>query len=129
MNDSNIPNVFTRKKNDGGKRIILNLKQFNTNIAYHHFIMEFINQVLHIIRSNVYMASIDSKDALYLILIYSKHQKYLKFVMAPKIYQYTCTTNGCGPIMLTLTKITKVPFLYWHKRGCISAVLVDDLYL
>ena len=68
-NDSNLSNVFTRSKNDGGKHIILNLKQFNTNIAYHNFRMKFINQVLRIIRPNVYMASIDSKDAFYFILI------------------------------------------------------------
>ena len=56
---------FTRDKKDGGKRMILNLKHFNTHIAYHHFKMESIYQVLDIIRPNVYMASIDLKDAFY----------------------------------------------------------------
>ena len=56
-------NVFTRNKKDGGKRMILNLKQFNTRITYLHFKMESINQVIDIIRPNVYMALTDLKDA------------------------------------------------------------------
>ena len=31
-----LSNVFTRNKKDGGKRMILNLKQFNTHITYRH---------------------------------------------------------------------------------------------
>ena len=30
-----LSNVFTRNKKDGGKRMILNLKQFNAHITYH----------------------------------------------------------------------------------------------
>ena len=57
-----LSNVFTRNKNDGEKGMILDLKQFNTHITYHHFKIESINQVIVIVRPNVYMASIDSKD-------------------------------------------------------------------
>ena len=39
--------------------MILNLKQFNTHITYRHFKMESINQVIDIVRPNLYMASID----------------------------------------------------------------------
>ena len=80
-----LSNVFTRNKKDGGKRMILNLKQFNTRITYRHFKMESINQVIDIIRPNVYMASIDLKDAFYSIPIHPEHQKYLKFVVLSKI--------------------------------------------
>ena len=55
--------VLIKNKKDGGKGMILNLKQFNTHITYHHFKMESINQVIDIARLNVYMASIDLKDA------------------------------------------------------------------
>ena len=39
--------------------MILNLKQFSTHITDRHFKMESINQVIDIVRPNVYMASID----------------------------------------------------------------------
>ena len=79
-----LSNVFTRKKKDGAKRMILNLKQFNTHITYRHFKMESINQVIDIVRPNVYMASIDLKDAFYSIPIHPEHQKYLNFVVLSK---------------------------------------------
>ena len=54
--------------------------------------MESINQVIDIVRLNVYMASIDLKDAFYFIPIHpAEHQKYLKFVVLSKIYQYSAT--------------------------------------
>ena len=70
-----LSNVFTRKKKDGAKRMILNLKQFNTHITYRHFKMESINQVIDIVRPNVYMASIDLKDAFYSIPIHHQNVK------------------------------------------------------
>ena len=35
-----ISNIFTRTKKDGTHRIILNLKDFNKNVAYYHFKMD-----------------------------------------------------------------------------------------
>lgn len=124
-----LSNVFTRDKRNGGKRMILNLKHFNTHIAYHHFKMESIHQVIDIIRKDVYMASIDLKDAFYSIPIHPKHQKYLKFFIENKIYQYTCMPNGYGPAMRIFTKVSKVPFSHLRSRGHISVVFVDDSYL
>lgn len=124
-----LSNVFTRDKKDGGKRMILNLKQFNTHITYRHFKMESIYQVLDIIRPDVYMASIDLKDAFYSIPIYIKHQKYLKFFVTNKIYQYTSMPNGYGPAMRIFTKVSKVPFSHLRGKGFISVVFVDDSYL
>ena len=54
-----LSNVFTRNKKDRGKRMILNLKQFNTRITYRHFKMESINQIIDTARPNIYMTSID----------------------------------------------------------------------
>ena len=71
-----LSNVFTRNKKNGAKRMILNLKQFNTHITYRHFKMKSINQVIDIVRPNVYMISIDLKDAFYSIAIHPDHQKY-----------------------------------------------------
>ena len=34
--------IFTRRKKDGTYRLILNLKEFNENVEYHHFKMESI---------------------------------------------------------------------------------------
>ena len=89
--------------------------------------MESINHIIDIVRPNVYMASIDLKDAFYSIPIHPEHKKYLKFAVLSKIYQYTCMPNGYGPAMRIFTKVTKVPFSHLRSKGFVS--FVDDSYL
>ena len=123
-----ISNVFTREKKYGSVRMILNLKKLNTYIKYQHFKMESIQNVIDILRPNVYMASIDLKDAFYFIPVHTAHKKYFKFV-SDNIYQFTCMPNGYGPAMRIFTKVSKVPFSYLRSKGFISVVFVDDSYL
>ena len=87
-----ISGIFTRNKQDGSKRMMLNLKHFNF-VNYKHFKMESINNVLNIIRPNVYMASIDLKDAFFSVPVHSTHQKYLKFTF-DDLFQFTCMPDG-----------------------------------
>ena len=42
--------------------MILNLKKFKKFVNYKHFKMEFINNIINLIKPDVYMASIDLKD-------------------------------------------------------------------
>ena len=57
-----LSDVFTRNKTDGGKCMVLNLQQFNTQVTYRHFKMGSVNQVIDIVRSNVYIEPIDLKS-------------------------------------------------------------------
>ena len=41
--------IFISHKSNGAIRLILNLKQLNKNIEYHHFKMESINTILNLI--------------------------------------------------------------------------------
>ena len=109
--------------------MILNLKQFNAHITYHHFKMKSINQVIDIVKPNVDMASTDLKDTFYSIPTHPEHQKYLKIVVLSKIYQYTCMPNGYGPTMHIFTKVSKVPFSYLQNKEFVLVVFVDDSYL
>ena len=123
-----VSGVFTRDKKDGNKRMILNLKRFNNFINYKHFKMESINNVINLLQPNVYMASIDLKDAFYSVPIHKDHQKYLKLYFN-NLLQFTCMPNGYGPAMRVFTKITKVPFSQLRGKGHSSVVYVDDSYL
>ena len=109
--------------------MILNLKQFNTDVTFCHFKMESIKEVLDIVIPNVHMASIDLKDAFYPIPIHPEHHKYLKFVVLSKIYQYTCMSIDYGPAMHIFTKASKVPFSHLRSTRFVSVVFVDDSYL
>ena len=90
--------------------------------------MESVNNLLNIIRANVYMASIDLKDAFFSVPIYSTHQKCFKFTFHD-LLQFKCMSNGYGPAISVFTKISKVPFGHWRNLGYNSVVYVDDSYL
>ena len=123
-----ISGIFTRHKKDGNKRMILNLKKFNKFVNYKHFNKESINNVINLIKPNVYMASIDIKDVFFSVPIHNDNQKYFNFIFG-NLFQFTSVPNGYGPAMRIFTKISKVPFGHLRNQGHNSVVYVDDLYL
>ena len=56
------------------------LKNVNQECETTHFKMESIKQVIHMIKPNMYLASLDIKDTFYTAPIYEPHIKYLKLV-------------------------------------------------
>ena len=63
-----LSNVFTVNKKDGGKRMILNLKCLNESVFYRHCKLESLNDVLNMVKQNVWVGSIDLKYAYYSML-------------------------------------------------------------
>ena len=121
--------IFTREKKDGSLRVILNLKNLNNSVYYNHFKLESLDNVLNIIQTGVWMASVDLKDAFYTIPVHASHQKYLKFSWKDKLYKFQAMPNGYAEAMRVFTKILKPPFSYLRQRGFSSVVFVDDTYL
>ena len=58
--------VFLREKKNGTFRMILNLKELNRFIVYHHFKMDNIESCIHLMKPMCFMASIDLSDAYFL---------------------------------------------------------------
>ena len=87
--------------------------------------MESIN-VINLIKPNVYMTSIDLKDAF--SSIHNDLPKYLKFMFG-NLFQFTSISNGYRSAMRIFTKMSKVPFGHSRSQGHNSAVYVADLYL
>ena len=56
--------IFVTTKNDGGYRLILNLKNLNENIELIHFKMHNLKEILKMVEKNYFMASLDIKDAI-----------------------------------------------------------------
>ena len=54
-------------KKDGTHRVILNLKDFNNCATYHHLKMDSLNTIVKLIDWNCFMATIDLKDAYYIL--------------------------------------------------------------
>ena len=62
-----ISKIFIRPKKDGSYRLILNLKNLNQFVQYHHFKMENLKSAITLMSPNCYMASIDLKEIIGII--------------------------------------------------------------
>ena len=121
--------IFTRAKKDGSFRVILNLKCLNTRVQYHHFKMDLLNTVLHVVKSGCFMASIDLKHAYNSVPIATADQKYLKFQWRGKLYKYVCFPNGLAFCPRKFTKLLKPVYSHLRQLGHLSASHIDDSYL
>ena len=121
--------IFLHPKKDGSYRLILNLKQFNTNVVHHHFKMDSIQAIVKLVTPNCFMASLDLKDAYYSLPIKKAHRKFLRFFWRDKLYEFTCLPNGLACAPRLFTKTLKPVLATLHKMGHISAAHIDDCYL
>ena len=124
-----VSTVFVTEKPDETFRMILNLKKLNECVSYVHFKMESLQNVLQIIRSGVWMGSIDLKDAYYSVRVRPDQQKYFIFYWRHAYYEYIRMPNGYAQAPLLFTKILKKPFRFLRKHGLESVVYIDDSYL
>ena len=127
--DDFISTVFIREKKDGTFRTILNLKYLNEFVEYKHFKMESLENVFQIIKKDVWMSSVDLKDAFFTIPVHILHQKHFKFEWFNQFYKFLVMPYGYSDAMRIFTKILKPVFGYLRKQGHLSVVFVDDSYL
>ena len=86
--------IFIVPKKNGEYRMILNLKQLNEYIVYHHFKMETFESALKLVKKNCYFASVDLRHAYYSVPLSEEVQKKFRFQKSGKVYQYTSLANG-----------------------------------
>ena len=127
--DEFISNIFTRPKKDGGVRVILNLRQFNKNVEYHHFKMQGLQSAISLMTQNAYMASIDYRDAYFSCPIDEEHQKYLRFIFNGEMFQFMCLPNGLSSGPRNFTQIAKILFKYLKEKGHLNSNYLDDSFL
>ena len=79
------------------------------------------------VKSWVWMASVDLKNAYYSVPIHEEYQKYLKFLWEYPL-KFIAMPNGYGPAMRAFTKLMK-PLSFLRSEGYLSVMYVDDCYL
>lgn len=124
-----LSNIFTRSKKDGSCRLILNLKEINESVVYHHFKMDTLKTAINLMTKNCFMASIDWKDAYYTVPVHKDFQKYLRFYFEGKFYQYTVLPNGLACAPRLFTKISKPIFSELRRQGMVNTSYIDDSLL
>ena len=85
--------LFTRNRKYVCKRKTPNLKNFKHFSHYNRFIMEAIDNVVNLVKSNAYMTSIDLEDTFFSVLKFKDHQEY--FVMFMLMIPTSSETHTC----------------------------------
>ncbi|XP_077270144.1 uncharacterized protein LOC143901594 [Temnothorax americanus] len=75
------------------------------------------------------MASIDLRDAYYLIPIAESDKKYLRFEFEGKLFQFSCLPFGLSTAPYVFTKIVKPIISDLRRKGLLSVVYLDDFLL
>ena len=124
-----ISTIFVRKKKSGKYRMILNLKGLNKHIEEHHFKMDTLWSAVRLMSLNCFIASIDLKDACYVVPIAEEHGKHLRFYWQGCLYQYTCMPNGLSSAPRCFTKLLKPVYSTLTQHGHLNVGYIDDSYL
>jgi hypothetical protein len=121
-----ISNIFVRPKPNGSLRVILNLKKLNEFVVYEHFKNEHLEFILPLIRENSYFASIDLKDAYFLIPVDDEFKKFFRFLWNGQVFEYQCMCFGFSSAPRIFTKCMKPVFSHLHSLAHECSFYLDD---
>lgn len=121
--------IFIVPKKNGEYRMILNLKELNENIVYHHFKMETFESALKLVKKNCYFASVDLRHAYYSVPLSEEIQKKFRFQKSGKVYQYTSLPNGVACAPRLFTKLMKPVYASLRMLGHTNSGYIDDSLL
>lgn len=128
VDDEFLSSVFLIPKPNGHKRFILNLKRLNKYVKIEHFKMEDYRTASKIITKDCFMASIDMKDAYFLVPVHPTHKKYLRFKNNDTLYEFNCLSFGLSTAPFVFTKLLKPVVEYLRSRNMVSVICLDDIF-
>lgn len=124
-----ISNVFTVPKSDGSYRLVINLKYLNQFVKAEHFKLEDQKTVARVLHHNVYLATLDLKDAYFLVPVALSDRKYLRFTFRDHFYEFSCLPFGLNCAPLIFTKLLKPVLAFLRNQHLMSVVYLDDFLL
>lgn len=124
-----VSSIFLRPKPDGSFRMILNLKNLNKFVEYNKFKMDTLHSILKLVTPGCYMATIDLRDAYYMVPIVKEHRKFLRFYWDGILYQYTCFPNGLSSAPRLFTKLMKPCYANLRLAGHTLSGYIDDTFI
>ncbi|KAK6186681.1 hypothetical protein SNE40_005966 [Patella caerulea] len=91
--------------------------------------MDSLDSVCNLLKPNVFMASIDLKNAYHGINIAKTSTKMLKFRWNNTLFQYTCLPFGLTSAPRIFTKVLKPVVAYFRENGILCVAYIDDIYV
>ena len=118
--------IFLVPKPDKSFRFILNLKNLNRFISAEHFKLEDYRTLNKLISPGCFLATLDLKDAYYMVPIKESNKKYLCFTFNNKSYAFNVLPFGLSSAPYVFTKIMKPAMAHLRRLGFLSVVYLDD---
>ena len=118
--------VFIVPKKDGEFRMILNLKELNQYIEYHHFKMDTFESVLKLVKPGCFFASIDVHHAYYSVPMAAEDQVKLRFQKSGKLYQFQSLPKGISCTPKQFTRLMKPVYASLCILGHTNSGYIDD---
>ena len=122
--DQFLSSFFLIPKTDNSYRFILNLKKLNEFVIAPHFKLDTYKSVKDLLFKNVYMATLDLKDAYFMVPIYQSHEKYLRFRFQETIYEFNSLPMGLSTAPYMFTKLLKPIFNFFRQKGILCLILI-----
>lgn len=120
---------FLVTKPNGDFRFVLNLKSLNKFVDTVHFKLENFKNVKDLLSPNVFMCTIDLKDAYYMVPINKKSRKFLRFQFKDCLFEFTCLPFGLSTAPYVFCKIFKPVMHFLRSQGFLSINYLDDFLL
>lgn len=124
-----VSSFFLVDKPNGKKRFILNLKNLNAYISAPHFKMEDARTVARLIQRNWYAASVDLKDAYYLLPVHEQYRKFLRFSFNKLLYEFNCLVFGLASAPYTFSKLMRPVIQDLRSKGIPCINYLDDFLI
>lgn len=110
-------------------RLIINLKNLNKHIDTHHFKLEDLRTAVKLVNNSSYMATLDLKDAYFLVNIHPESRKFLRFLWSGNLYEFNVLPFGLNTAPYIFTKLIKPIAKLLRSCGHISTIYLDDMFL
>ena len=119
-----LSNIFTVIKKNGDLRLVINSKDWNQFLAFHHFKMESFQTANDLIQEVDWMINLNLKEAYHSVPVTPDHQIYHAFFWDGKCYVYCVLPFGLGPAPRRFTKITKPILVHIRQNLVIRCVMI-----
>jgi hypothetical protein len=101
----------------------------NQHLSVPHFKMETVQEIRSQLRVGDWAIKLDMKDAYFHIPVRSQDQKYLRFAIGGKAYQFVAMCFGLSPAPLIFTKVFRSMAAYLRLLGFLIHLFLDDWLL
>lgn len=92
-----------------------------------HFKLEDVRTAVKLMEKHCFMATVDLKNAYFLLPVCESDRKYLRFLFKDKLYEFQCLPFGLNTAPFAFTKLMKPVIHCLRSKGLLSVIYLDDI--